>query len=75
MSITVRSFGQSIRANGAENPLSQQDIAQRIETPVPYIALLESGTRHPFQGSPQTRRGSRVARELFIMANPLEPSS
>ena len=71
-SITTRSFGQVIRERRRKLDLTQQDLALRIETSVPYVTLLESGTRHP---SDKVVRKLAAAlsldpRELFFLANP-----
>ncbi len=71
-SITARSFGQVIRERRRKLDLTQQDLAQRIEISMPYVALLETGARHP---SDKVVRKLAAAlaldpRELFFLANP-----
>ena len=46
-SITSRSFGQVIRERRRTLDLTQEDLARRIETSVPYVGHLETGKRHP----------------------------
>jgi DNA-binding XRE family transcriptional regulator len=66
------SFGWVTRERRRQLDLTQEEVAQRIKTSVPYIGHLEAGKRHP---------SSRVvirladtlgldARELFLLANP-----
>jgi transcriptional regulator with XRE-family HTH domain len=66
------SFGRVIRERRRQLDLTQEEVAQRIKTSIPYIGHLEAGKRHP---------SSRVvirladtlgldARELFLLANP-----
>jgi transcriptional regulator with XRE-family HTH domain len=71
-SITTRSFGQVIRERRRKLDLTQQDLAQRIETSVPYVALLESGTRHPSDNVVRKLAAALALdpRELFFLANP-----
>jgi HTH-type transcriptional regulator, competence development regulator len=71
-SITARSFGQVIRERRRTLSLTQQDLAQRVEISLPYVALLETGARHP---SDKVVRKLAAAlaldpRELFFLANP-----
>jgi transcriptional regulator with XRE-family HTH domain len=71
-SITTRTFGQVIRERRRKLDLTQQDVARRIEVSMPYIALLETGARHP---SDKVVRKLAEAlaldpRELFFLANP-----
>jgi transcriptional regulator with XRE-family HTH domain len=70
--VTTRSFGQVIRERRRKLALTQQELARRIETSMPYIALLETGARHP---SDKVVRKLAEAlaldpRELFFLANP-----
>jgi transcriptional regulator with XRE-family HTH domain len=65
-------FGRVIRERRRELNLTQQDVARRIKTSVPYIGHLESEKRHP-----SARVVSKLARvlglderELFFLANP-----
>jgi transcriptional regulator with XRE-family HTH domain len=71
-SITSRTFGEVIRERRRKLDLTQQDLARRIELSMPYIALLETGARHP---SDKVVRKLAEAlaldpRELFFLANP-----
>src|SRR5216684_6733859 len=72
MSVTTRSFGQVIRERRRKLDLTQQDLAQRIETSVPYVGLLETGRRHP-SDKVVVKLAAALAldpRELFFLANP-----
>src|SRR5271170_6951533 len=71
-SITGRSFGQVIRERRRTLDLTQEDLARRIETSVPYVGHLETGKRHPSE-----KLVVKLAailrldpRELFFLANP-----
>ncbi len=71
-SITTQTFGQVIRERRRKLDLTQQELARRIETSMPYVALLETGARHP---SDKVVRKLATAlaldpRELFFLANP-----
>jgi transcriptional regulator with XRE-family HTH domain len=71
-SITTQTFGQVIRARRRKLDLTQQDLARRIEMSMPYIALLETGARHP-SDKVVRRLAEALAldpRELFFLANP-----
>src|SRR5260370_4177606 len=71
-SITTRSYGQVIRERRRKLDLTQQDLARRIETSVPYVGLLESGKRHP-SDKVVAKLAAALAlepRELFFLANP-----
>lgn len=67
-----RSFGEVIRARRRELDLTQEEIARRIGTSVPYVGHLESAKRHP-----SDRVVAQLAavlglggRELYFLANP-----
>jgi transcriptional regulator with XRE-family HTH domain len=70
--VTTQSFGQVIRERRRKLDLTQQELARRIETSVPYIALLETGARHP--SDKVVRKLAQALalnpRELFFLANP-----
>jgi transcriptional regulator with XRE-family HTH domain len=71
-SITTQTFGQVIRARRRKLDLTQRDLARRIEMSMPYIALLETGARHP-SDKVVRRLAEALAldpRELFFLANP-----
>ena len=71
-SITTRSFGQVIRERRRKLDLTQQDLARRIEVSMPYVALLETGARHP-SDKVVVKLAAALAldpRELFFLANP-----
>lgn len=67
-----RNFGQVIRDRRRRLGLSQQEIARRIKTSIPYLGHLESGKRSP--SDKVLRRLAQVLeldrRELFILAYP-----
>ena len=71
-SITSRSFGQVIRERRRTLDLTQEDLARRINTSVPYIGHLETRKRHPSEKL--VVKLSVVLgldpRELFFLANP-----
>jgi transcriptional regulator with XRE-family HTH domain len=70
--ITTRSFGQVIRERRRKLDLTQQDLARRIEMSMPYVALLETGARHP-SDKVVLKLAAALAldpRELFFLANP-----
>jgi transcriptional regulator with XRE-family HTH domain len=68
----TRSFGQVIRARRRQLDLTQEEVAQRINTSVPYIGHLEGGKRHPSEKV--VIKLAKVlgydVRELFLLANP-----
>ncbi len=68
----VQQFGSVIRARRRQIDLTQEELARRIRTSVPYIGHLETGKRHPSE-----KIVARLAevlgldpRELFFLANP-----
>jgi transcriptional regulator with XRE-family HTH domain len=72
MSVTSLSLGQVIRERRRKLDLTQQDLARRIETSVPYVGLLETGRRHP-SDKVVVKLAAALAldpRELFFLANP-----
>ncbi len=72
MEATVQQFGAVIRARRRQLDLTQEELARRIRTSVPYIGHLETGKRHPSEKI-VTRLGEVLgldARELFFLANP-----
>jgi transcriptional regulator with XRE-family HTH domain len=70
--VTTRSFGQVIRERRRKLDLTQQELARRIETSVPYITLLETGARHPSDKVVHKLAEALALdpRELFFLANP-----
>jgi transcriptional regulator with XRE-family HTH domain len=69
---SVQKFGIVIRGRRRQLDLTQEELAHRIRTSVPYIGLLETGKRHPSEK--MVARLAEVlgldARELFFLANP-----
>jgi transcriptional regulator with XRE-family HTH domain len=68
----VQRFGSVIRARRRQLDLTQEELARRIRTSVPYIGHLETGKRHPSEKI-VTRLAEVLgldARELFFLANP-----
>jgi DNA-binding XRE family transcriptional regulator len=70
--IVPRTFGQVIRERRRQLDLTQEEVARRIKTSIPYIGHLESAKRHPSE-----KLVVRLAevlglepRELFLLANP-----
>ena len=66
------SFGRLIRERRQQLDLTQQNVAQRIKTSIPYVAHLESGKRHPSE-QVVVRLANALsldARDLFLLANP-----
>ena len=68
----VRTFGNVIRERRRQLDLTQEDVARRIKTSVPYIGHLEAAKRHPSE-----KVVAKIAnvlgldlRELFFLANP-----
>ena len=45
--IGVRTFANVIRERRRHLDLTQEEVARRIDTSVPYVGLLEAGRRHP----------------------------
>ena len=68
----LQRFGSVIRARRRQLALTQEQLAQRAGTSVPYIGYLETGRRHPYE-----KMVSRLAKvlgldpqQLFFLANP-----
>ncbi len=68
----VRTFGNVVRERRRQLDLTQEDVARRIKTSVPYIGHLEAAKRHPSE-----KVVAKIAnvlgldpRELFFLANP-----
>ena len=69
---SVPRFGTVIRARRRQLDLTQEELARRIETSVPYIGHLETGKRHPSEKL-VTKLAEVLGldpRELFFLANP-----
>jgi len=67
-----RTFGQVIRERRRQLDLTQEEVAQRINTSTPYVGHLESGKRHP-SDKIVTRLADVLGlerRELYFLANP-----
>src|SRR5437899_11932989 len=68
----TRSFGQVIRDRRRQLDLTQEEVARRIRTSVPYVGHLESAKRHPSQKV--VVKLAQVLgldpRDLFFLANP-----
>jgi transcriptional regulator with XRE-family HTH domain len=67
-----RSFGRVIRERRRQLDLTQEQLARRIKTSVPYIGHLEAGKRHP-SGQVIVRVADALGldvRGLFLLANP-----
>ena len=72
MAAKTGSFGRVIRERRRQLDLTQKQVAQRIQTSVPYIAHLETGRRHP-SDQVVVRLANSLgldARDLFLLANP-----
>ena len=71
-SIAIRGFGQVIRERRRSLDLTQVELAQRINTSVPYVGLLETGARHPSDKVIVNLAAALALdpRELFFLANP-----
>jgi len=69
---TKRRFGELIRRIRRQLNLTQEEVARRIKTSVPYIGHLEAGKRHPSEKVVIKLADAlgldRV--ELFFLANP-----
>jgi transcriptional regulator with XRE-family HTH domain len=66
------SFGRVIRERRRQLDLTQEEVAQRIQTSFPYIGHLEAGKRHPSRQvvvKLADALGLDV-RHLFLLANP-----
>ncbi len=71
MSVT-QTFSTVIRNRRRQLDLTQEEVARRIGTSVPYIAHLEKGRRHPSEKIvvELAQVLGLDARELFFLANP-----
>jgi DNA-binding XRE family transcriptional regulator len=70
--ISERSFANVIRERRRQLDLTQEEVALRINTSVPYVGLLEAGKRHPSE-KVVTKIAQVLgldARQLFLLANP-----
>ena len=68
----TQSFGTVIRERRRQLDLTQEEVARRIKTSVPYIGLLEAGKRHPSQQVVVKLSDALKldAVDLFLLANP-----
>jgi transcriptional regulator with XRE-family HTH domain len=68
----ARNFGQVVRDRRRELDLTQQELANQIETSSPYIGHLESSKRNPSDKVLARLAGALGLdrRELFLLANP-----
>ena len=68
----TRSFGTVIRERRRQLDLTQEEVARRIKTSVPYIGHLEAGKRHPSQQVVVKLSDALKldAGDLFLLANP-----
>ncbi|MGC2302313.1 helix-turn-helix transcriptional regulator [Candidatus Binatus sp.] len=67
-----RSFAEVVRDCRLHLDLTQEELARRIRTSTPYVALLEAGKRHP-SDKIITRLAEVLGlyrRELFFLAYP-----
>ena len=68
----TRSFGQVIRERRRQLDMTQEEVARRIRTSIPYIGHLESAKRHPSE-KVLVRLAQVLGlepRDLFFLANP-----
>ena len=66
------SFGQVIRERRRQLDMTQEEVARRIRTSIPYIGHLESAKRHPSE-KVLVRLAQVLGlepRDLFFLANP-----
>jgi transcriptional regulator with XRE-family HTH domain len=68
----TRGFGVVIRKRRQQLNLTQEEVAGRIKTSVPYIGHLEGGKRHPSEKVVVKLANALEldGRELFLLANP-----
>jgi len=70
--VVSRSFGQVVRDRRRKLDLTQEEVARRIGTSIPYVGHLESAKRHPSQKF--VVKLAQVLgldpRDLFFLANP-----
>jgi transcriptional regulator with XRE-family HTH domain len=67
-----QNFGRIIRERRQHLNLTQEEVARRIKTSVPYIGHLEAAKRHP-SGKVVVKLSEALgldAGELFLLANP-----
>jgi transcriptional regulator with XRE-family HTH domain len=66
------SFGGVIRKRRRELNLTQEELARRIKTSIPYIGHLEAEKRHPSEKVVVALANALKldGRELFLLANP-----
>jgi transcriptional regulator with XRE-family HTH domain len=67
-----RSFGEVIRERRRQLDLTQEDVARRIKTSIPFIGHLESNKRRPSDAT-VTRLADALSLDrgkLFFLANP-----
>jgi transcriptional regulator with XRE-family HTH domain len=67
-----QTFGSVVRARRRQLNLTQEELASRIKSSVPYVGHLETSKRHPSEKI-ITRLAETLAlesRELFFLANP-----
>jgi len=68
----VQRFGAVVRARRRQLELTQEELARRIGTSVPYVGHLETEKRHPSEKI-VTKLAEALGldpRELFFLANP-----
>jgi transcriptional regulator with XRE-family HTH domain len=68
----TRNFGPVIRERRRQLDLTQEQVARRINTSVPYVAHLEAAKRHPSRKVVAKLADALGldARDLFLLANP-----
>ena len=68
----VRSFGRVIRERRRQLELTQEEVAKRIKTSIPYIGHLEAEKRHPSRKVVVKLSDALGldAGNLFLLANP-----
>jgi transcriptional regulator with XRE-family HTH domain len=70
--VGIQRFGSAIRARRRQLDLTQEEVAGRIKTSVPYIGHLEAAKRHPSEKVVVKLANvlGLDGRELFLLANP-----
>jgi transcriptional regulator with XRE-family HTH domain len=70
--VKTQSFGRVIRERRRQLELTQEDVARRINTSVPYVGHLEAGKRHPSQKIvlKLAKALGLDGRDLFLLVNP-----
>ncbi len=68
----IRPFGQVIRQRRRQLDLTQEEVARKIKTSIPYVGILETGRRHPSRQVIVKLANvlGLDARDLFLLANP-----